>query len=650
MERQISVLPLSVLRRQPLLALVALTSLLAVACVSPISSPDRPTVVNEDEVSRQDRLRSDLAEAADLDEMVMVPMRDGIRLATDVYRPQGAEGPLPTIFWRTPYNFNELRADQIMMILAALEAGYAFIIQNERGKFFSEGEWEILGFPRTDGYDALDWIAEQSWSNGKVGTMGCSSSAEWQLALAATDHPAHAAMIPMAAGAGIGKVGRYWEQGNWFRGGVYQMLFGVWLYGVQNTQRPMFPPDTSREDLIRLKRYFDLAPDMPDVDWDAALEHLPLDEMMTMVDGPAGIYEEFVRRKPNDPAWFEGGLYQDTESWGVPALWLNSWYDVSVGPNLELFNHATRSGVDAEVRDHQFALIAPVRHCGFFRTEAETIVGERNMGDARYDYQALIVDWFDRWLKEDENGFETENPKVRYYTMGRNAWQGSETWPPAASTLEAWYLDSEGSANSRAGDGRLAREEPIGAASDTYVYDPTDPVPSLGGGVCCIGGAVDAGSFDQRSIEARDDVLVYTSEKLKEGVEVTGFIETTLYVSSDAKDTDFTIKLIDVYPDGRAYNVDDTIQRARYREGYESETFMAPGEVYELELSPMATSNYFEKGHRIRVEISSSNFPHFARNLNTGGDNFDETESVPATNTIHHSQEYPSQIRLPVVR
>ena len=598
---------------------------------------------------RRDELLAAVESMATIEKMVRVPMRDGVRLATDVYRPKDTDGPLPTVFWRTPYNFNELSESRLEMISGALANGYAFVIQNERGKYFSEGEWEILGFPRTDGYDALTWIAEQPWSNGKVGTIGCSSSAEWQLALAATDHPAHAAMVPMAAGAGIGRVGEFYEQGNWYRGGVFQMLFATWLYGVQNTQRPTLPGDLSRQDLERLSKYFDLAPEMPKVEWSEALEHLPLIEMLAAVDGPEGMYAEFIQRTPDDPAWYEGGLYHDHEPWGVPALWLNSWYDVAISPNLALYEHVVANAEDAEVRESQYLVVAPVPHCRFFRSEEETIVGERSMGDARLDYYQLILDWFDLWLKGEENGFRDETPTVQYYLMGRNEWRQSDTWPPPPEEVRVYYLDGSGRANSRYGDGRLTLERPTRAASDTFPYDPMTPVMSHGGGVCCIGGAVDAGSYDQRQTEARHDILVYSSGPLEEGVEVTGPVEVTLWVSSDARDTDFTVKLIDLHPDGRAFNVDETIQRARYREGYDKQVWMEPGEIYELEISPMATSNYFAAGHRIRIEISSSNFPRFARNLNTGGDNYDEPEGVVAMNTVHHSPVHPSQIRLPIV-
>ncbi len=533
----------------------------------------QPALADDKEI---EKLEKELEEIATIEKKMMVPMRDGIRLATDIYLPKQSAGPLPTIFARTPYNFNKSGERRLKAITKAMENGYAYVVQNERGKFFSEGEWEILGFPRTDGYDALDWIAEQSWSNGKVGTIGCSSSAEWQLALAAMDHPAHAAMVPMASGAGIGRVGPFHEMGNWYRGGVFQMLFGSWLYGVQNTQRPRLPEGLAREDVVRLSRYFDLAPKMPEVDWTENFEHLPLMSMMEEVEGPKGIYAEFVQRLPNDPVWFEGGLYHDNEPWGVPALWMNSWYDISQGPNLALFNHIRDNAEDSEVRDGQYVVIAPTPHCRFQTEDRETIVGERNMGDVRFDYDELTFQWFDYWLKGDENGVLKDTPRVQFYTMGLNQWQSATAWPPSEAELVTWYLDSDGAANSLFGDGRLGTSLPTSDHPDQFPYDPTVPVSSLGGGVCCMGGAMEPGSFDQRRSQARHDILVYTSEPLEEPLEITGTIGVTLYIGSDAKDTDFSVKLVDVYPDGTAYNIDDTIQRARFREGYDKQVFMEP--------------------------------------------------------------------------
>jgi putative CocE/NonD family hydrolase len=233
--------------------------------------------------------------------------------------------------------------------------------------------------------------------------------------------------------------------------------------------------------------------------------------------------------------------------------------------------------------------------------------------------------------------------------MGRNAWESSATWPPAAANMQTWYLDSDGGANSLFGDGRLRTGKPAGAAYDRYTYDPMNPVPALGGGVCCNSDAAPGGSYDQRGIEARADVLVFTSEPLEDELQVTGSIRPILYVSSDARDTDFTVKLVDVHPDGTAYNVDDTILRARYRDGYDREVFMQPGEVYEITPTPMSTSYVFRAGHRLRVEVASAKFPQYMRSLNTGGNNYDETEAVVARNTVHHSPGLASRIVLPVV-
>ena len=588
---------------------------------------------------------------ASADTMIMVPMRDGVGLQTDVYLPKGEEGPFPVIFVKTPYNFNKIEGGQLEWAIEAIERGYAFVVQNERGRYYSEGEWEILGRPRTDGYDSLDWIAEQSWSNGNVGTMGCSSTAEWQMALAALDHPAHKAMVPMAAGAGIGRVGEFYEQGNWYKGGVHQTLFTVWLYGVQQDIRPQFPDDLSKAELQRLRKMYDLAAEMPEVDWKKHLETLPAIDWLESAGANAGPGATLLARKPNDPAWYEGGLYHDDEDFGVPAFWFNSWFDVSQGPNLAMFNHVRENASDREVRDGQYVLVAPTLHCGFYRIpeHKDLIAGELNVGNATFPLYEQVFGFFDHYLKDQANDFRKETPRVQYYTMGKNEWSSSNEWPPESAEPRVFYLSSDGQANSVFGNGRLSTEPPEGREADMYTYDPMNPVPALGGGVCCNSDAALGGSYDQRAIEARADVLVYTSEPLERDTEVTGSIRTTLYVSSDVKDTDFTVKLVDVHPDGTAYNVDDTILRARYREGYDKEVFMTPGEVYELNPTAMSTSYEFREGHRIRVEIASSKFPQYMRNLNTGGNNYDETEGVTARNSLHHSAEYPTRIVLPVV-
>ena len=595
---------------------------------------------------------SDLERISVADTMVMVPMRDGVRLATDIYRPKNEEQNVPLILIKTPYNFNEIRGASLQWAYQSVSRGYAVAIQNERGRYYSEGEWEILGNPRTDGYDALTWFASQEWSNGSVGTLGCSSSAEWQMALASQNHPAHKAMVPMASGAGIGRVGEFFEQGNLYKGGVRQTLFAAWLYNVQQQIYPRFPAGMIQEDLQRLRKFYDLAPDMPDIEWKKQYRKLPAIDWLKDAGSNLGPFQTLMARSPDDAAWYQGGLYHDSEEFGVPAFWFNSWFDISQGPNLALFNHARKQGKNSRVRDGQYVLVAPTLHCGFYRIpeHEDLIVGELNVGNANFPLYEQMFGFFDYYLKNNRTEIFKTLPRVQYYTMGKNEWQSSESWPPASIKPVNFYLHSDGKANSLFGSGRLSDVAPSARSNDSYVYDPMNPVPSLGGGVCCNGNASLAGSFDQRAIEARADVLVYTSEVLKEDIEVTGNIRPILYVSSDAKDTDFTVKLVDVQPNGTAYNVDDTIFRARYREGYDKEVFMEKEGIYKITPTPMSTSYQFKQGHRIRIEISSSKFPQYMRNLNSGGNNYDETEGVVAINTIHHSPEHPSMIILPIAQ
>ena len=593
----------------------------------------------------------DLERIADSETMVMVPMRDGVRLATDIFRPKGEDKNLPLLFIKTPYDFNEIAGPTLEWAFEAVSRGYAVAVQNERGRYYSEGEWEILGNPRTDGADALDWFAAQPWSSGAVGTLGCSSSAEWQLALAAQDHPAHKAMVPMASGAGIGRVGPFHEQGNWYKGGVHQTLFASWLYSVQQQVYPRFPAGTSEEDLRRFRKLYDLAPDMPEVDWKKQFRKLPATDWLDDAGANYGPMQELMRRTPADPGWFKGGLYHDSEGFGVPAFWFNSWFDVSQGPNLAAYRHARENAATRRDREGQYMLIAPTLHCDFYRIPEhdDYIAGDLNVGNAWFPLYEQMFAFLDYYLKgENSEAFRTL-PHVQYYTMGRNSWESADRWPPEGTVRRTLYLDSGGSANSLFGDGSLVSEPAAESGADNFTYDPMNPVPALGGGVCCNGGASEGGSFDQRGIEARADVLVYTSEPLEADLEVTGSVYPVLYVSSDAKDTDFTVKLVDVHPDGTAWNVDDTILRARYRDGYAEAVFMSPGNVYELRPTPLSTSYMFKAGHRLRVEVSSSKFPQYMRNLNTGGNNIDETEGVVARNQVHHGADHPSRIELTVL-
>ena len=444
-------------------------------------------------VKSQDDILSKINEIGTLEQKVMMPMRDGVRLATDIYIPKSNQ-KVPIIFSRTPYNFNswgdgEEKNRTHQRAYEALKKGYAYVVQNERGRYFSEGEWDILGTPLTDGYDAFSWMSEQSWSNGKIGTLGCSSTAEWQMAVAALDHPSHAAMVPQGFGAGVGRVGDFFEQGNWYRGGVEQLLFSTWLYGVEHDKfKPRIPEGATQEDLIRISRFYDLAPENPTVDWSESIKHLPLQDLLKNVGGKKEIFDKMIVRKPNDKDWYNGGLYHDNMDFGVPSFWFVSWYDVATTPNIALFNHVRDNSVDQYVNDNQYLIIAPTLHCGFNRATENTIVGERSVGDARLNYDEQIYDWFDLMLKGKKNDFKKNTPRVQYYTMGSNKWQNSEVWPPKNTEMTTFYLSSNGSANTMYGNGKLTTvKRKIQNKSDSFLYDPMDPVTSYGGGVLLYG-------------------------------------------------------------------------------------------------------------------------------------------------------------------
>src|SRR3990170_4715626 len=388
-------------------------------------------------------------------------------------------------------------------VLNAIKRGYAWVDMQERGHFFAEGNYDILGPPVSDGDDELTYMRTRPWSNGKIGTTGCSSTAEWQGAVAALGNPGYGAFNVQGFGAGVGRVGPYYEQGNWYRGGAVQMLFIDWLYGEQNQVRPTFPKNTSQEDLIRASKSFDLAQRLPPVDWAKAFWTLPEMDIIKAVDGPHGIFADsmpvatggaMIRRAPNDPAWYRGGQNKDNMRINVRGFWYMSWYDVSVGPNLEMFNIVRRTA-RGEAANQQWAIIAPVGHCSYTRATEHTVVGERDMGDARYPYQEMMFAFFDKFLKGVSSPVMDTLPKVRYYTMGMNKWQTSDTWPPRGATPMTFYLSSGGKANTLEGDGALTMTPPATDTPDNFTYDPANPVMSYGGNVCCQGNAVAAGAL-----------------------------------------------------------------------------------------------------------------------------------------------------------
>lgn len=592
--------------------------------------------------------------AVRLEKSVMVPMRDGVKLSTDLYFPVGPEGRLPVIVMRTPYDKNFYREksnDTRMFPYFFVEHGYVVIIQDCRGKYESEGAYVVSAADSRDGDDTVTWTALQPWSNGRVGTYGCSYSGENQIEMAKLRNPHLKAMIPRAAGGAVGTAGQRYTYFGAFKGGVFEISanFGWFFqYGSKIYYRP--PADTPHAVFLESAKLFNPAPQLPPINYREIWKTLPVINMMKNAGGPPTDFEDFLSHEPADPWWDRLGYIEETDQFDVPALHVNSWYDFGVGETLYTFDLFQRNAASALAKENQFVIISPTAHCLSEEATQKTIVGERELGDARLDYENVYLRWFDYWLRGIDNGI-TKMPKVQVFVMGAGAWRSGNEWPPAGIQLQTYYFHSDGRANGRYGTGRLGPDAPGAERADTYVYDPKTPVPSRGGPVCCTG-SPDApeGSYDQSEVEMRQDVLVYTTTPLTEGVEVTGPLEVVLYVSSSAPDTDFTAKLVDVYPDGRAYNVQEGIQRARYREGFDRKVWFKPGEAAKVRIDLQATSNYFGPGHRIRLEISSSNFPRFERNLNTGGNNYDEAEGPIARNTIYHSARYPSAIILPIFK
>lgn len=583
-------------------------------------------------------------------DMVEIPMRDGVALNGRIYFPDLLKRNLPTVLIRSPYFIPHSEFKWFAEEIAAfLQNGYVVVLNNERGRYWSEGNYTFLAGAKNDGYDVIEWIVNQSWSNGKVGTWGCSSGAEHQLGLATTNHPGHTAMIPMAAGAGIGEVGGYHPQGMFYRGGVVQMPWVRWYYQYGFNEFPTFKGELSREDRIRLNRFYDLWAVKPNVDWAKALRQLPLMKQVDALGGLRSDFNQFIRQLPNDPAWHNVEFAGERDTFGVPSLHINSWYDISFGPSsMALFDHMQKNAFDKESAENQFMIIAATNHCQQSTETEEYYYGDRFLGNAKFDYFDLYIKWFDYWLKGVDNGV-TKRKNIQLYTMGKNRWEFFDEWPPKNSKEVTYYLNSNAGANTKFGDGTLEAETLKEDGYDTFTYDPSNPVPSLGDNDWGMIPEMKSGSFDQSPIEIRNDVLVYSTAILEEDVQVTGPVKVVIYLSSDVKDTDLTAKLVDVYPDGKAFNVAESIQRVRWRDGYEKQTFMNEGEVYKVEIGPLLTSNMFKKGHQIRLEISSSNFPRFERNLNTGGNNYDETEWLVANNKVHHGPKYPSKIIMMIV-
>ncbi len=578
----------------------------------------------------------------ELRESLWVPMRDGVRLSTDLYVPKHAGERMPVIMIRTPY---DKRSHRARTSAAWTFAGQGFVVavQDVRGKFESEGDYTISKDDVHDGSDATTWLATQPWSNGKVGTYGCSYLGDTQVMQARVRNPHHAAMLPQAAGSSIHY--RYFGSVD---GGVFELAGAFGWFRDWGSKRYLRYPDDMPQ---AMRQQFKIAPAPPPIaDYRTIWSSLPLVDMMKKAGGPPTDFEAFVSHPPGDPWWDQFGFIKPEDRFDVPSLQVNSWYDFGVAETLQQFNQFRTNAVSARARDNQFMIVSPTEHCRSEGATESTRVGQRDLGDARFRYWDLYVRWFDHWLKGSDNGVTTM-PKVRLFVMGLNQWRDEQEWPLARTNYVNYYLHSQGRANSRFGNGSLSPDLPKDEPPDSFSYDPAAPVPSVGGPGCCSGTSeAPSGAFDQSEVETRNDVLVYSTPPLARGIEVTGPLEAVLFVSSSARDTDFAAKLVDVYPDGRAFNIQEAILRARYRDGFTREVWMKPGNVYKLRIDLKATSNYFGPGHRVRLEVTSSSFPRFDRNLNTGGRNYDETTWLVAQNGVHHSSTHPSYLRLPTVQ
>lgn len=570
-----------------------------------------------------------------IEKNVMVAMRDGVQLATDIYRLEGVP-PTPVLVVRTPYNKDNLLAGgDTFNILRAVQAGYTVVAQDVRGRYASEGTFKPHVQETDDGVDMFGWTAVQPWSNGIVGTFGGSYLGCTQWLPARENPPALRAMAPSITFSDA-------YEGCSYQGGAKVLHDLRWV--VAN----IVPAEIERR-IARGQQT--LASETP-LDVDAALNELPL-ATHTLIREYAPFYLDWLAHSTADSYWLPASPQAGYEQIGIPALNISGWYDIFLWSTFQNYIGMKQRGGTEEARRNQRLIIGPWSHMNFSGSFPEREFGADASSDA-IDLPGIHLRWFDRWLKEADNGIE-EEPPVMIFVMGIDQWRTAADWPLSATHYRPYYLHSGGQANTLHGDGRLSLEPPGedtpgDEPPDVYLYNPLRPVPTVGGQVILPGGNA-MGPRDQREVELRDDVLVYTTSVLDQPVEVIGPIELHLFVASSARDTDFTGKLVDVYPDGRAMLLTEGILRARYRNSMTEPELLEPDTVYELRLNLWATANVFLPGHRIRLEISSSNFPRFDRNSNTGGEIASETADQyrPAINRIFHDAAHPSRLLLPII-
>jgi putative CocE/NonD family hydrolase len=554
---------------------------------------------------------------------VAVKMRDGTILRVDIYRPK-TEGSFPVLLERTPYDKNNSSG----FGLRAAAQGYVVIAQDVRGRYTSDGEWYPFKNESSDGFDTIEWAASLPYSDGRVGMFGGSYVGATQM-LAAIAHPPHLAGIcPIVTASN-------YHDGWTYQGGAFEQWFNEsWTSGLaQDTLNRSVRSNTNALNGI----------------WKLPLNTYPLFDVPSSTDPDlirslAPYFLDWLAHPDYDEYWKRWSIEDHYSDIKVPMLTVAAWYDIFQGGSLRNYIGVKLNGGSDAARHGQRLLVTVGGHAGSGRK-----IGDVDFGPAAdFKEDDVILSWYDHLFKNAANEFAVPQP-VRIFVMGANQWRDEDEWPLSRTRQERYFLHSGGKANSVSGDGVLSSAAPHAESADRYIYDPVNPAPTIGGPLCCDSPHLGPGPRDQRPVEARNDVLVYSTPMLSGDLEITGPITLELFASSSAVDTDFTAKLVDVWPDGFAQNLTEGIIRARYRESQEKPTFLNPGQTYKFTVDLWSTSNLFRKGHRLRLEISSSNFPRFDRNLNTGGDSSSARNPVPATNSIYHDAEHPSALILPAV-
>jgi putative CocE/NonD family hydrolase len=553
-------------------------------------------------------------------------MRDGVILRADIYRPE-TQQRLPALLQRTPYSKSTRGDNNQFRRLAA--AGYVVVVQDTRGRYMSDG----VAIPHdegADGYDTIEWVATLPYVNGRVGTFGGSYAATTQL-LAAPLRPPHlVAIFPSSS-----YNSRYDMV---FQGGAFYLADGLsWNLGQgADVRRRITIPSVNRDGPIGMtpeeRQRFN-------GEW---LLHVPLKTIDAMnIREYAPGYFAMLAHPSYDAFWTTFDVEAKHGDFEVPAFHVTGWYDALSNGTIKNFTGLRKNARTPRARDSQRLLIGAWTHST--PTLQSTSIGAADFGpDAGFDSERLMLDWFDYWLKDTPNNVMSRAP-VRLFVMGTNTWRDEREWPLSRAVPTPFYFHSDGDAATATGNGTLTRTTPGRERSDHFAYDPANPV-STGAR-----GGYSRSPSDQREVETRPDVLVYTSAVLDGPIEATGPISVTLWASSSETDTDFTAKLVDVFPDGTARALTDGILRARYRNSKTTPKLLTPNQPTEFTIDVGATSNVFLPGHRIRVEVSSSNFPRFDRNPNTGGTFGEDSELRVAQQTILHDAEHPSRVVLPVV-